>query len=217
MRTIVRARLLSERVDDRLLNTIFPSAAVPLLKPLFAGEKFLFVLRKMGRTKWGTFRYVKGDPLTTIFLDNQLRPEAMLVTMLHEFAHYLVWKNHPQDTKPHGTEWKSEFRTLAIPFLTTEIFATETLRSFAHYLKNPVASATAHPALYRALTGHDLKPETVALATLPQGAVFIIEGKRFIKGPRRRTRYSCQCPDDGRLYTVNQSIWVQTEATNRAE
>jgi len=210
MRTIVRVKIHSGRVDDRLLHSIFPAASVPLLLPLFNSEQFMLLLRKMGESKWGTFKYVHGEPLTKIILDNQLLPESMLVTMLHEFAHFLVWKNYKNATKPHGVEWKSAFRTVAIPFLTPAIFSPEVLRSFAHYLKNPVASATAHPGLYRALTFQETTPGEVALATLAEGTLFSIKGKRFIKGPKRRTRYACKCPDDGKLYTVDQAIWVET-------
>jgi len=211
MRTIVRAKVRSARVDDRLLKTVFPSEATSLLRPLFHSEDFVFVLRKMGKSKWGTFQYTQGDPLTKIILDNQLLPESMLVTMLHEFAHYLVWKNCKQSTKPHGAEWKSAFRTVAIPFLTPDIFSPEVLRNFAHYLKNPGATATAHPGLYRALTRQEINPGEVALATLAEGTLFSIKGKRFIKGPKRRTRYACKCPDDGKIYTVDQALWVETE------
>ena len=39
---------------------------------------------------------------------------------------------------------------------------------------------------------------------IPEGAVFQLgNGMRFKKGPKRRTRYQCECLDNGRTYSVS--------------
>jgi SprT protein len=210
MRTVlVRASIRSGDWKEEHWNHLVPSASVPLLMPILREHDFVLTVKKLAASRWGRFQYYRGRSDTYVFLNNTLEPEAMLVTFLHEFAHFLVWKHHGPDAPAHGPEWKSAFRTLAIPFLKPEIFSKETLRYFAHYLKNPRASATAHPGLFRALTAHEEQKGLTALSVLPEGTPFKLNGRHFVKGPKIRTRYRCQSPDDGRQYLVNQSVRVE--------
>ena len=46
--------------------------------------------------------------------------------------------------------------------------------------------------------------KTLTVEDLPEGAVFqLSNGMTFRKGPKRRTRYQCECLENGRTYSVS--------------
>lgn len=126
---------------------------------------------------------------------------------MHELAHHVAAiyhaekyqgrSNHPfskkpQRPKPHGAEWKKEFRLLMAPMLLPEIFPHKILLPLTNYLKNPKASSSADEDLLRALRTFDRPTELTHLEDLPFDAIFEIKnGMRFQKKGRLRTRYTC--------------------------
>ena len=73
-----------------------------------------------------------------------------------------------------------------------------------HHIK---ASSTADANLARVMKRYDNNPsgeKTLTVEDLPEGAVFqLSNGMTFRKGPKRRTRYQCECLENGRTYSVS--------------
>ena len=57
-----------------------------------------------------------------ITVNNDLNPYFFLITLLHEFAHYLVWKDGHHYAKPHGRTWKNHFSELMQTMIKENIF-----------------------------------------------------------------------------------------------
>ena len=132
----------------------------------------------------------------------------MLVTFVHELAHYTVYVNYPKRRlEPHGEEWKQTFAQLLLPYLKPEIFPADILQALHYHLQHIKASSTADHNLAKVMKRYDTNPEgekALTVEDLSEGAVFqLSNGMRFKKGPKKRTRYQCECLDNGRTYTVN--------------
>ena len=106
---------------------------------------------------------------------------------------------------PHGIEWKRAYQKLIIPYFEKEVFP-EPLRSvFLHHLQNPKASSHGDLKLVRVLAQYDksTKPKGLYLENLDKGVHFKLNGKEFIKGEKRRTRYMCSEIGTKRKFTVS--------------
>ena len=87
---------------------------------------FLFFLFPLGYLQaahviGGELTYVclgNGDYQITI--NNDLNKYRFLITLIHEMAHLVTFKDMPR-SKPHGKEWKINFQRLMLPFLHPEI------------------------------------------------------------------------------------------------
>ena len=135
---------------------------------------------------------------------------------MHELAHYVVYQNHPQrHLEPHGEEWKQTFTQLLLPYLKPEIFPEDILIALKRHLQHIKASSSADTNLAKVMKRYDKKTtEVLTVEDLPEGTVFQLKnGMRFKKGPKRRTRYQCECLDNGRTYSVSgmAEIFLPTE------
>ena len=193
----------------QILQRYFPEAAVPIVVEAYSTSSFQLKFKKPRNSKLGDFRAPRGDRgVCCITLNGNLNPYQMLVTFVHELAHYTVYVNYPKRRlEPHGEEWKQTFAQLLLPYLMSEIFPEDILIALKHHLQHIKASSTADANLAKVMKRYDAnssgeKPLTVE--DLPEGAVFqLANGMRFKKGPKRRTRYQCVCLDNDKTYSVS--------------
>jgi len=114
----------------------------------FKGEVALTPPRS---SKWGSYRW-RPDLGAKIFLNRDLQPEAMLITLLHELAHAQVRSWDGIGCMPHGSEWQGRYRDLLGPFLDVPgVFSPAVVRALKNQLHKPKASCGAAPDLLRAL------------------------------------------------------------------
>ena len=133
-----------------------------------------------------------------------MNPYAFLVTTVHEFAHLLTWNDHKNKAKPHGTEWKNNFKRMMNPFFEKEVFPLDIHHTIINYLNNPAASSCTDLTLARALKKYDTHLSTTRIEELPIGAIFVLkDGRKFKKGDRLRKRFRCECLDNGKIYLFN--------------
>jgi len=141
------------------------------------------------RTKHGDFkRYFDGKVQITI--NNDLNPYRFLLTLMHEFAHLVTFQEYKK-VKPHGVEWKRNFKLLMLPFLSPLIFPEDILSELAHYLINPKASSDGDIKLSLAFRKYDQQNDKKLIFEIPDSSKFQYHNRTFIKGKRRRTRYEC--------------------------
>ncbi|MBO7082408.1 MAG: SprT-like domain-containing protein [Bacteroidales bacterium] len=191
----------------QILKRYFPEAAIPMVAEAYSRARFNLRFKRPRTSKLGDFRAPRNsDELCTITLNQDLNPYQMLVTFVHELAHYQVHFNYPKRRlEPHGDEWKQTFTQLLLPYLKPEIFPEDIIQALHHHLQHIKASSTADPNLAKVMKRYDKKvEETLTVEDLPEGAVFQLKnGMTFKKGPKRRTRYQCECMDNGKTYTVS--------------
>jgi len=164
-------------------------------------------ITKGRKTKLGDFKTsLKPNAIPSISINGDQNSFAFLITLLHEFAHAQVFEKYGSNTKPHGEEWKSEYREIMIPFFEREIFPEPLRFTLLKHFRNPKASSHADLKLVKALAEFDSPSEThiLRLEELDEGDAFVISGKKLIKGEKRRTRYMCyEAGNTKRKYTVS--------------
>ena len=189
-----------------LLKRFFPAAAVAMVGEIYSQRRFKLHFKRPRSSKLGDFRPPRAkNGICTITLNLDLNPYQMLITYVHEVAHYDVYQQFGSRlVQPHGTEWQSRFTALLQPFLTETIFPKDALQALQKHLHHIKASSTADPNLQRVLRQYDKNAETlVTVESLPDRARFALKnGLVFQKGEKQRTRYKCLCENNGRWYFV---------------
>ncbi|WP_432711564.1 SprT-like domain-containing protein [Pedobacter sp.] len=199
---------------DQVLAQYMPAAAAPTIARWIDYFQCEFKISKNRTTKLGDYRHPFKTAGHRISVNNDLNHFAFLVTTVHEFAHLLTWNDHKNKVKPHGMEWKNNFKRMMNPFLEQEIFPEELRQAIHSYLINPSASSCTDLQLSRALKKYDVAYTGSRLEEIPLHTVFTIkDGRKFKKGERLRKRFRCTCLDNGHIYLFNPLAEVILPAT----
>jgi len=198
-----------------ILDQYLPANAAPLISRWIDYFKCEFKIARSRNSKFGDYRAPHAGKGHRISVNCNLNCYAFLVTTVHEFAHLHTWNQHQHKAKPHGTEWKGNFRKMMQPFFDKNIFPADIHQAIAAYLNNPAASSCSDLDLYRALRKYDLTKETattvekLALNTLFQ----LKDGRVFRKEEQLRKRFKCVEISTGRLYLFSPVAEVEPVAT----
>lgn len=178
-----------------------PPEAAPVISRWIDHFKCDFKISRARSTKFGDYRAPYKGSNHRISVNFNLNPYAFLVTTVHEFAHLLTWNEHKHQVKPHGEEWKANFKRMMQPFLSMGIFPEDLSRVLVAYLRNPAASSCSDPALFRSLMRYDDDKGAVTVESLPLLSCFRNrDGHVFRKEAFRRKRFLCTRIADGKLY-----------------
>lgn len=187
-----------------ILAQYMPAAAAPIIAKWIDYFQCEFKIAKNRSTKLGDYRHPFKEKGHKISVNNDLNPYAFLVTTVHEFAHLLTWNDHKNKAKPHGAEWKHNFKRMMKPFFDLQVFPQEMEQTIINYLNNPAASSCTDLSLARALKRYDATLATIRIEELAPEAIFTLkDGRKFKKGERMRKRYRCLCLDNGNIYLFN--------------
>ena len=196
-----------------LLKRYFPEAAVAMVGAMYEQRRFRLHFKRPRSSKLGEFRPPRTqNGICSITINLDLNPYHMLITYVHEVAHYDVYQQYgSRGVQPHGHEWQTSFSTLLQPFLTETFFPKDVLAALQKHLQHIKASSTADQNLQRVLHKYDKNHETVTtVESLPDRARFVLKnGLVFQKGEKQRTRYKCYCETNGRWYFVAALAEVQ--------
>lgn len=188
------------------MKRYFPEASVPMVGEMYEQRRFALRFHRPRNSKLGDFRppRTKKD-ICSITINLDLNPYQMLVTYVHEVAHYDVYQQYgSRRVQPHGMEWQTRFATLLLPFMTETIFPKDVLEALFEHLQHIKASSTADQNLQRVMRRYDKHPDNVVtVESLATGTRFVLRnGLVFQKGEKQRTRYKCYCESNGRWYFV---------------
>lgn len=190
-----------------LLKRYFPEASVAMVGEIFEQRRFWLHFKRPRASKLGDFRPPRTkNGICAITLNLDLNPYQMLVTYVHEVAHYDVYQQYGSRTvQPHGIEWQKRFASLLLPFMTEAIFPKDILEALQKHLQHIKASSTADQNLQRVMRRYDKHPDNiVTVESLPNGTRFVLKnGLVFQKGEKQRTRYRCYCESNRRWYFVS--------------
>jgi hypothetical protein len=192
-----------EKLRDILIKHV-PSRAVDYCLDLWISQPFHFKVTKKRQSKLGDYKY---DPVYrdhTITVNHNLNAYAFLITYIHELAHLRVTEKFGRQVKPHGHQWKSEFRQLMHPVLNEHVFPENILEALRIHMLNPKASTQSDQRLVAALRHYDHTVNgAVCLKDLEEGSVFIYNGHAYRKIKTRRTRILCQHSHSGKKYLIS--------------
>ncbi|SEO11151.1 SprT-like domain-containing protein [Mucilaginibacter sp. OK283] len=177
----------------KVLERYLPPDAAPLIGRWIDYFKCEFKISRNRGTKFGDYRSPYAGKGHRISVNYDLNPYAFLVTTVHEFAHLHTWNEHKQKARPHGTEWKSNFKRMMQPFFEKDIFPPDVKHAIVSYLDNPAASSCSDLNLYRSLRKYDAPKEAMlTVEKVPFKALFKIKGNRiFRKEEQLRKRFKC--------------------------
>jgi SprT protein len=199
---------------DQVLAQYMPPEAAPVIARWIDYFQCEFTISKNRSTKLGDYRHPFKTAGHRISVNNDLNHYAFLVTTVHEFAHLLTWNEHKNKVKPHGAEWKTNFKRMMNPFLEQQVFPEDIQQAITNYLMNPAASSCSDLQLSRALKKYDQQSNHSRLEEIPLHTVFTIkDGRKFKKGERLRKRFRCTCLDNGHVYLFNPLAEVTLAAT----
>ena len=179
-----------------------PPQAAPLIGRWIDYFKCEFKISRNRNSKFGDYRPPHSGKGHRISVNYDLNAYAFLVTTVHEFAHLHTWNEHQHKVKPHGAEWKGNFKKMMQPFFEQDIFPADIKHAIIRYLNNPGASSCSDLDLYRSLRRYDV-PKTAAITVekLPHQALFKLkDGRVFRKGEQLRKRFKCVEVHTRRVY-----------------
>lgn len=154
------------------------------------------------KTKLGDFRAGMARELPTISVNADLNKELFLMTLVHELAHVVTWSKHKDDVKPHGREWKNDYRELLLPYVNSKVLGEEHDMLLRDHIKKAPASVISDIALYRALE-NSRNSNTLYLEEVEENVTFLLNNRTFKKGRKRRTRFECLDLQNRRMYLVH--------------
>ena len=182
------------KVGDQInvVQHYVPDAAIPILSKYFIYWKVNLAIVPRRNTKHGDFRMLSKG-VHRISVNNYSNPYRFLITLIHEIAHLVAFKDFGISIKPHGKEWKSCYKKLMIPFLNPKIFPKDLLNLLVFHFKNPRASTDVDFNLVIELNKFDLETEKNYIFELDFGTIFEIHnGRTFVLVSRRKKRYECK-------------------------
>ncbi len=185
------------------LESLVPTNSIEAVCDIIVSHPCHIVISKPRKTKLGDFRANHFQGRHQISVNKDLNPYSFLITLVHEYAHLTTFENWGRKVKPHGLEWKSEFRNLLLPFFSLNIFPKDVESALANYLKNPKASSGSDLNLHRALMKHNQSCDELHLEGLQFGEIFVFRNKTYTKGERLRKRYKCQEMASRKHYLFN--------------
>ncbi|MDO8994297.1 MAG: sprT domain-containing protein, partial [Daejeonella sp.] len=156
-----------------VLNNYLPPGAAPVIARWIDYFECEFKVSRNRSTKHGDYRHPFKNAGHRISVNYNLNPYAFLITSVHEFAHLLTWNEYKRKAKPHGQEWKNNFKRMMKPFFEQSIFPPDINHAIQNYLENPAASSCVDLKLYRVLKQYDSKPDhIVCVEKLPMKTLF---------------------------------------------
>ncbi|MBU1372438.1 MAG: SprT-like domain-containing protein [Bacteroidetes bacterium] len=186
----------------KILTKYIPENAAPLIARWIDFYRCDFKISKTRNTKLGDYRSPFKGEGHKISVNYNLNQFSFLVTTVHEFAHLVTFNEYKNRVKPHGAEWKDNFKRMMVPFFELEIFPMDVKKAIVAYLHNPAASSCSDLNLYKALKIYDQpNPSMVTVEKIPTNSIFVMKnGRTFKKLERIRKRYRCVEIKTGLIY-----------------
>ncbi|MGB5263989.1 MAG: SprT-like domain-containing protein [Lutimonas sp.] len=200
---------MKKRIE--ILAKYLPEAAIDRVDELLDIHHFQLIIVSKRKTKHGDFRRL-GNGEYQITINNDLNKYRFLITLIHEMAHLVTFKDRPR-SKPHGKEWKTNFQRLMLPFLHPDIYPEDILVNLANYLKNPKARTDADIQLSLSLKNRDDSKIGSFIFEVPANATFYYKNIAYQKGNKRRTRFECIELNSKKTYLFHHNALVTFEET----
>jgi SprT protein len=198
----------------KILEKYLPVAAAPIISRWIDHFQCEFKISRNRNTKFGDYRPPHAGKGHRISVNYDLNPYAFLVTTVHEFAHLYTWNLHQHKVKPHGLEWKHNFKRMMQPFFEQHIFPLDIHHAIMRYLDNPAASSCADLNLFRTLKKYDrLIENKLTVEKVPIYNLFKWkDGRVFRREELLRKRYRCTELSTRKIYLFSPVAEVELVA-----
>ena len=185
------------------LERFLPEGCAPTIASYILEHNVKFRISKSRQTKLGDYRKDPKENFHRISVNGDLNPYSFLVTTLHEFAHLTSFEKFGPRIKPHGKEWKQEFRVFLLEFINRNVFPKDLESALMNYTMNPKATSCSDPRLMLELRKFSKEETAPLLEELNNGELFQFQNRIFEKIQKRRTRVKCRDIERNRYYLIN--------------
>jgi hypothetical protein len=180
---------------ENVLVRFIPKPAVALACEMLRQHPHHITITPPRATKLGDFTVKPNREKHEITVNGDLNKYAFLITLMHELAHLITYNQFKNQVKPHGPEWKDNFKRTLGPFLEIHVFPELVQKAIYQYLQNPDASTCTDLHLSAVLSLYD-KNESgeILLEHLKDGERFYYgkEKRIFLRIRKNRTRILCR-------------------------
>lgn len=178
---------------SKQLSKYIPESAAPIVSQWINDTNCRFKVTRSRASKLGDYTAPFKGSTHQITVNHDLNMYAFLITTIHEFAHLKTYQDHKHSVKPHGAEWKENFKQLMLPFLNLDVFPSDIIQAISSYLNNPAASSCTDLNLYRVLKKYDKNvSDSTHVEDIAPNSIFILQnGRKFQKGEKLRKRFKC--------------------------
>jgi len=199
-------RLEFKQYNQNLILQRLPKGIAPYVEPFFNINELLIYLAPKRKTKLGDFKAISKSNFE-ITVNNELSLNWFILTLLHEIAHYQVYKTHGRKVLPHGQEWKNQLSHWVYLMLKNIPFEPDFKAALADYALNPRASVNAHKPLYAFYKKeHNVKEKIITgtqIKELVTGDVFNFKERNFKIIEFKRTRVLALDLADKKQYLIS--------------
>ena len=190
------------------LEKHLPTTKAYYILSFLVEHKCVLKITKQRKTKRGDFR--QNGPKLSISVNHDTNTYRFLFTLVHEIAHLKTFLEYRHTVKPHGDEWKANFKELFTSLDVADEFKKDE-QMFAvvsDELINPKACSGLNIRVEKAFSKYDEKKGTY-LEELMVGARFTFGVHTYEKLENRRSRVMCLNLSNNRKYTINKAALVQ--------
>lgn len=185
----------------QLLGRFLPEQTAPVIAAWIDHLQVELKITKPRESVLGDYRHPYNGRGHRISINADLNPYAFLITLIHEFAHLTSWNKFRNKIKPHGEEWKSEYKRLMQPFIDRSVFPEKIDKAVKRYMQDPAASSCVDMHLLKVLKEFDPVQHTLFVSAIPMGAQFRMKnGRTFQKMELVRKRFKCREVATGAIY-----------------
>ena len=187
-------------------TSFVPKASIPTIKKWLDQLDVRIYISKSRVTKLGDFKVINNE--YAISINKDLNKYSFLITLTHELAHAFVYDKYKNSVKPHGTEWKSMFKSMMLNFMNLDCFTDNILKVLSEHMLKIKASTYSDLNLALCLRKYDCHRKDV-LQDLEENQFFRIKNNRiFCKKRKLRKRYKCIEKNTGKTYLLHPLIEV---------
>ncbi len=197
--------------NAKLLKQYLPEEVALTMAKWIDHFQVELTIKKPRQSVLGDYRHPYAGKGHRISINVDLNQYAFLITLIHEFAHLSNWNTFGNKVKPHGEEWKNEYKRLMLPFLEKGIFPERIDFAVRRYMNNPAASSCTDIHLLKILKEFDPLQQTVFVSTIPMGGLFKMKnGRTFQKLSLLRKRFKCKEIPSGHIYLFSPvtEVWL---------
>ena len=204
--------------NKAILSKYIPEQAIDTITEWIYKYNFKLKIKKSRSSKMGDYTPPQEGKNHLITVNHDLNKYSFFVTLVHEIAHLITWEKYKGKVYTHGKEWKSEYSKLLNHFLAMnaafsdeeKLFPDDVYSALKTHIFSPSAASCSDLQLSRVLKKYDSDSETLLLERIAIGSSFRIAHSKekhlqevFIKGEKRRTRFTCIHKHTKREYLIN--------------
>lgn len=188
----------------KVLRRHLPPVAVEYCSELIMQHRLHLHIEVERKDRLGDYSPHQGKG-NRISINHNLSPYDFLITFIHELAHHTAYKKYGAKHKPHGPEWKNEFKRHMRPVIMMGFFPPDIAEPLIAHMKKPAYTHSGDINLTRALLKYD-KRNVAMLEDLKIGAQFkVSRTSRIVLRKVESTENRIRCADvkTGRQYWLH--------------